>query len=815
MKRETLGLFKLLLFSMICSMGFGQIKGKIKDKLGEPLPFVNVYIEGTTIGTTSNVKGEFELDNLQIDKTYLVVFKHLGFKTFTKRVDLTLPVDLDVVLEAHSFELNEVVLSENQDPANQIIKSAIKNKDKNALKAKQYEVDFYSKGLIRMNMDDLPDFLTVEINDQKVNKHPSDSIDASVIYLSETISKVKFAKPNKFNEHIIASKVSGNDNGFSFNTAKGSDFDCYSNFITIDKSIPSPLSDHAFSHYRFKFEGSTFDKGIEINKIKIIPKRKNEPLFNGYIYIVEGSWAIYGVELKINGSRLSNPILTTLVIKQNYGYSSEYQMWIKNVQSIDFTLNVLSIESSGYFLHHFSNYHLSDRVNSSDFSKEIIRFDDNANKKDSLYWNQNRKIALTKEEVNDYRVRDSISKVKNTSVYKDSIRKVSNKFKILDLVSGYRYRLKNQLELYYDGLSGGFNTVQGYYYQLRFGTEKTNKTKGAKSNLFTEFNYGFSDHKFRPVIGFSHQFNQINRAKLKFQTGIRVQQFNSDKPISELLNSIYSLFLRENYLKIYQKKFVKGNYSQEVFNGLYFNSEFEYALRTPLFNTTDTSITKRDRDYLSNNPLLTDNFVLASFDEHQIFKSSVGFDLFFNQRYMTVGNKKVVIKDQRYPKIGVNFIKAFSPSNKQYEFDHLSLNLAKVFSFQNKGELSFYNKIGTFFRTDSSIAFMDYNHFNGNQTHINIGKSYVNFFKMLPYYELSTIANYMETHIEHNFKGFILNKIPLINKLKFELSLGYHLISQEQAKPYSEFNIGINRIGIGKFRFLRFDNLVLIVVIVQ
>ena len=39
------------------------------------------------------------------------------------------------------------------------------------------------------------------------------------MYLSETVSKITFQKPDKLKETIIASKVSGNDNGFSFNTA--------------------------------------------------------------------------------------------------------------------------------------------------------------------------------------------------------------------------------------------------------------------------------------------------------------------------------------------------------------------------------------------------------------------------------------------------------------------------------------------------------------------------------------------------------------------------------------------------------------------
>ena len=39
-----------------------QIKGKTTDIQGNELPFVNVFIEGTSIGTASNENGNFSLD---------------------------------------------------------------------------------------------------------------------------------------------------------------------------------------------------------------------------------------------------------------------------------------------------------------------------------------------------------------------------------------------------------------------------------------------------------------------------------------------------------------------------------------------------------------------------------------------------------------------------------------------------------------------------------------------------------------------------------------------------------------------------------
>src|SRR5690606_20555370 len=96
-------------------------------------------------------------------------------------------------------------------------------------------------------------------------------------------------------------------------------------------------------------------------------------------------------------------------------------------------------------------------------------------------------------------------------------------------------------------------------------------------------------------------------------------------------------------------------------------------------------------------------------------------------------------------------------------------------------------------------------HVNGNQTRVGTSNSYLNVFNNLPYYTLSTNNSYFELHAEHDFKGYILGKIPLLNKLNFNLILGAHTYATPDFKPYQEYSIGIDNLGWGKFRFLRLD----------
>ena len=122
----------------------------------------------------------------------------------------------------------------------------------------------------------------------------------------------------------------------------------------------------------------------------------------------------------------------------------------------------------------------------------------------------------------------------------------------------------------------------------------------------------------------------------------------------------------------------------------------------------------------------------------------------------------------------------------------------------NKGDFGINLKAGKFFNADG-IAFADYKQFNGNQTHVTDGNRYLNVFNMLPYYTHSTNDSYAELHAEHDFKGYIMNKIPLLNTLQWNLIVGYHALATPDNKPYQEFTAGFDNVGFGKYRFFRID----------
>ncbi|MCV6629997.1 MAG: carboxypeptidase-like regulatory domain-containing protein [Flavobacteriaceae bacterium] len=93
----------ILLVSNLC---YSQLKSVIIDsETKEKIPYVNIWVENENIGTTSNKKGEFEL---QIDSPKTILFSAIGFQT--KKVSSD---SINFFLELHPLiiELDEIIIS--------------------------------------------------------------------------------------------------------------------------------------------------------------------------------------------------------------------------------------------------------------------------------------------------------------------------------------------------------------------------------------------------------------------------------------------------------------------------------------------------------------------------------------------------------------------------------------------------------------------------------------------------------------------------------------------------------------------------------
>lgn len=786
-----------------------HIRGKLTDVEGEILSFASIYVRGTSIGTTSNIDGFYDL--VLEDGRYELVFQYVGYESKTEKITIAQQdIELDIVLSPIANSIQEVVVTAGEDPAYRIIRKAIKKRKFYLNQVKQYSCDTYMKGT--QHIRNLPKSFMGQSLD--MFRQGLDSNGTGIIYLSESVSRLHY-KDGEFKEIMSSSKVSGNDNGFSFNSAAAlASLSFYENSFELgDTKILSPIANGALGAYKYRLETSFYDnEGHLVYKIEVIPKNKLGAVFAGYIYIVDKDWAIHSTNLFTTGSSVNISVLDTVRFKQTHLKLSE-DVWRLFSQDIDFTLKLLIIATKGSFVGVFTNYDLNPKFGPKFFNAEIFKVEDLANKKVTEFWDSIRPVPLSQQEFSEYQTKDSLQKIWNSRAYKDSMDRVANRPKIFDLLTGYTYQ--NSFQQYRFTILSPintlhFNTVQGQIIGLGFEfTKDVNEEKRRWFKLHLDGEYSIDDNQLRGMGFFQMRFNAINNAFLHVEGGRAKRQFNPSNPVPDIVNTYYSLLGKLNYMKLYDEYYGRVFYSQELFNGFLLRGGLKYSQRVALTNSAEASwVPLNPNRYFSNNPKdlgypnrMKDS---PSFLTHQHLEISLAFRIRIGQKYITYPNRRFY-SPSKFPDIWIRYKRGLPIFGGDTNYDYLELKVEKDEIALGTVGLFSFNVTGGWFPYKPKMYFIDYHHFNGNQTIIAKNNAYLNSFQLLPYYEHSTNSAFAMLHIEHDFNGFIWNKIPGLKALGFEFITGYHLLYTPEHGEYMEFNIGLDRIGWNLFRFLRVD----------
>ena len=192
--------------------------------------------------------------------------------------------------------------------------------------------------------------------------------------------------------------------------------------------------------------------------------------------------------------------------------------------------------------------------------------------------------------------------------------------------------------------------------------------------------------------------------------------------------------------------------------------------------------------YTSNNPFLpNDNEPL--FPENQAFTVTLRTTYDFSDQYETYPSGKRYLPSP-YPTIGLTYTKGIDGVlGSDVNYDQLQFDVTKSnISLGVLGRTSFYVAAGKFLN-NSQLYYPDYKQFAGNE--VLPYKSNLDSFLLLNYYTFSTYTEYIDAHLEHDFSGFILNKIPLIRKLKLHEIVDVNYLSTPTLKNYTELGFGL------------------------
>ncbi|MGB1318802.1 MAG: DUF5686 family protein, partial [Flavobacteriales bacterium] len=379
----------------------------------------------------------------------------------------------------------------------------------------------------------------------------------------------------------------------------------------------------------------------------------------------------------------------------------------------------------------------------------VLKVESEANEKDEAFWSEIRTVPLTELEQKDYQRKDSIEVVKSTVAYKDSIDKKNNKFAIRNLLYGYTYQnTEKEFDLNFQSplTAVQFNTVEGYLINYKIEFTKRNEDKGTRLTVNWTNRYGFASKRYYSNGGFRYRFNRRNRMSVYATGGHFVEQF-SRGAINTTVNSLYSVLLEENYMKLYEHSYGNAGWGMEIFNGFRLNTSVYFGRRNALENANNlgnTFVDYKEKYFSLNEPGNESlSFNAAEFQSNMALKWSLGFSYRPGQKYMERPNRKINL-GSKWPLFVFSYTRGIGGFGKlDANYDHLKLRISDDHSLGMVGRFEWQVGVGGF-PNAKFVPFTDWAHFSTSKVHV--APSGLGWFMALPYYAASTNAYFIEAH---------------------------------------------------------------------
>ncbi|WP_339921774.1 DUF5686 and carboxypeptidase regulatory-like domain-containing protein [uncultured Cyclobacterium sp.] len=857
MKKASICIFRITLLILVLAIirapsNAQGIKGIVSSEEGQPLAFATVFARNLNDGIPTNQDGYFEwkLPNGHYD----ILFQYLGYtaqlQTFEVKDDW---IEVNVRLEMQTYGLNVVEVREGaEDPALTVIRKAIAKAKYHKLQVDAYSMMVYIKGTGELT--DAPFFLKKKLAEEGIGLNEA--------YTSESVSKIEFKQPNEIKETVISIRSSGENNqtspapyiGASFYDEKVNEiisplarsaFAYYKfrlegtfieNEVLINKIrvIPRSKGERVFDGYIYIIEDlwaiHSLDLKTSLMGFDIRVRQQYAPVkervwmpithtynFGGKFFGFAGEFQYLAstndYELQLNPSLIfETEILDEKItdIPEDISKISTRESPIEKLEEAD----QLSRKQYRKLIATYEKEANKEREDKDILSIRSHIIDSLATSRNSAYWDSIRPVPLTNKEALGYVRDDSLALVevaKNSEV--DSIaQKAKRKFKAFDFLTGGRYNFGKgrSAGFYTNWTKMSFNTVEGFKVGFSGFYRKEEVSKLADSvtnhvkswNLRPAFRYGFASEKAYMTLDFRRS---ITKGREGYSWGVDggkyIYQYNANEPISEQVNAFYSLFLRENYMKLYEKTFAKLYWAHRMGDKFTYRTSLSIEERSPLTNHSDYSFFYTGKkEYSINQPFVSEG-------EGASFLASKGvlFDLNVDWRpglkYQVRNDRKIPIMNSS-PLIFMNYRQALPiiyNGEDVADFQQVELGLQHAIQFGVSGKLAFNLNAGTFLNKDK-VYFMDYKHFGGNRTIFsNMGAA--SNYRFLDYYTFSTSDSYFGGLIHYQFRKFLLTQLPGLRFSGVRENIFFNYLTTNSSPHYWELGYSLDNL----FRIFRLE----------
>jgi len=259
------------------------------------------------------------------------------------------------------------------------------------------------------------------------------------------------------------------------------------------------------------------------------------------------------------------------------------------------------------------------------------------------------------------------------------------------------------------------------------------------------------------------------------------------------MNSIYSLFFRENYQKLFDNEYLHIENQIDILNGLQTNISATFRKILMVGNYSDYSFFHTlDKTYLLNIPE-NSNLSDATGDTW----NSLNFKLelrYTPEQYYRISNGKKYIVKSRFPTFKLTYQKGIKNIlNSNTDFDLLQVGINYKYEWTGFKFVSIALSGGKFLNRNQ-IHFTDFKHFNTQNLPVYIGDMNTAF-SLLNDYKSSSSDFYTEAHLQFSTLHLILKYIPWISNRLWTENIFVHYLNNEQMKHYSEIGYSLNNIS--------------------
>ena len=780
-----------IILTFLASLNYAQeIKGTVLDKsTKETIPCTSVFLTISKATASTDLDGAFSLPFVKAVDTLIISSMGYGtFKQVINKEDITKP--LQIYLEEEGVVLEETVVHLGEDPALPIIRKVILNKKTNdperarAISYKKYsrlEVDidniseqFKEKKMLKNIGEDLQ---TLELL--------KDSLGNEYIpfFITESVSEVyKIRKPLREKEVVLGSKMHGigmDDAKFwtQFTGTYFTGYNFYDDMISvIDKEFHSPITNSWKSFYDYYLMDSSFIEGKKVYKIDVEPKRKYDLAFTGTIWIYDSTFALQKINLELLETANLNYI-ENIYIQMDWQETDSSKYWL-NTSYLCFDMSEISDSWAGLTGKIFNKYSKIKYTAPQDskFYREAMLVADDSEIKDSIFWEENSPEGGAYE--NDKEAIELINSVKELPSVKTYV-------DILEfLFAGYQPIGKLDIGPYVTTYA--FNNIEGHRFRLG---GRTNKKFNEKIQLSGYLAYGTKDERWKYSLGARYYISK----KQWSYVGLRHRKDLDQLGITGRLESplFEALAKWGNQKGAYYREETQAYFFRQLNKSFSTNIDFSSYKMDPVF------------DFSYNQGEVTSN---------QINTTELGVNIHFGHlekfilddfNRLSLGSKIPLI-DLKYTAGLSNFF------GSQFNYHKLDLKLEHTYPLGNFGKSRVWIYGGKVFNT---LPYPLLNISIGNETFIYAWFS----FNVMNYFEFVSDEYASMTYV-HHFNGYLLNRIPLMKKLKWRTVVNFSalkgsvnqanidLIPEDQRifttfqqEPYMEIGYGIENI----FKVLR------------